>query len=276
MFSDLRKIGRFSLLTAAAALAGFTAPANATTLYSNDFNTFKGGFSNPPSSGRLDSNDWRLTGLASPDMNFGATGPAYNQNDYNRNNGLGGTPTGHVSGGGFYAYNVATNNNAFGFKQFLAPPPNDYLDELVPGTVTLRVANTTGSTLNALSIAYDILAYDDGGKASSVQLAWSNDDSTYHNLPLLDFATTQALTDNNPASWVSTPFSANITTGLSVAPGDFFYLKWTLADATVGPSGSNFDEVAFDNLTVETIAIPEPATLALLAVGSLALTRRRR
>ena len=78
-----------------------------------------------------------------------------------------------------------------------------------------------------------------------------------------------ALNGNDAANQVSL---SHTITGVNLAPGEEIWLRW----ANLRETANNGTYLGIDDLTVT--AIPEPGTLALVAIalGSLALFRRRR
>ncbi len=74
---------------------------------------------------------------------------------------------------------------------------------------------------------------------------------------------------NYPQNW--TQFSATIS-GLSGATSGRFAFNYNVPDA--GPTGTNSNFIGIDDVSYD--AVPEPATMAALAMGTLALLRRRK
>ncbi|NET89760.1 MAG: hypothetical protein F6K45_16985 [Kamptonema sp. SIO1D9] len=126
--------------------------------------------------------------------------------------------------------------------------------------------NNTGNTINNLAISYDIFAYNDQPRANSLNFSYSSDDSSYTNVPLLDFTSTEAA---GTPSWISNPRSTTINS-LSLTSGNFFYLRWTGDD--VSGAGSR-DEFALDNISITATGAATPVPfefspgLGLLILG---------
>ncbi|MBZ8181342.1 PFE-CTERM domain-containing protein [Oscillatoria salina] len=216
-----------------------------------NFNSFNGsGFSPNPTAGQLDSDDWAITGLSDGNLTYGGTGTT---GDFAR-----GTSTGGVTTGGIYAFDVGGGNIALGIQPVGA--------DFTPGTITLRLENNTGNTINNLAISYDIFAYNDQPRANSLNFSYSSDDSSYTNVPLLDFTSTEAA---GTPSWISNPRSTTINS-LSLTSGNFFYLRWTGDD--VSGAGSR-DEFALDNISITATGAATPVPfefspgLGLLILG---------
>jgi hypothetical protein len=161
--------------------------------------------------------------------------------DYTR-----GSSNGGVSTGGVYAFNTTTGNASLGFQ----PGGSDW----APGTVTLKIQNQTGALINAIDMAYKLYVLNDQGRSSSFNCSWSTDNTNFTDLVSLNY-TSPATADAAPA-WNLNERSATIS-NLSIAPGAFFYLRWSGADA--GGTGTR-DEFALDDIAV-TLISSSPVTL---------------
>jgi hypothetical protein len=191
-----------------------------------DFAGFEGtGFSPSPSTGQLNSNTWAVSGMSEGDLPFGGE---ITTGDFAR-----GTTSGLVTTGGIYAVDI------LGDQALMVQPTSD---DFTPGTITLKLENNTGTTITQLDIAYDIYVLNDQGRANSFLFSHSSDDVTYTPVPELDYTSPEAA-DFSP---YSETMSYSIT-GLSIADGELFYIRWTGDD--VSGSGSR-DEFALDNIYV--------------------------
>ncbi|MGK7888501.1 MAG: Hint domain-containing protein [Leptolyngbyaceae cyanobacterium] len=227
-------------------------------LINENFQQFDGsGFAPNPSTGQLDSNLWRITGLSDGEGVFGST---HDSGDFAR----GIEPNGGSSTGGVYAFKVGDN-----FILGIQPDESDF----TPGAITLKLTNTTGSTLTTLSVAYDIFHNNNEERSSSLNFAYSiGDESNYLNVSDLAFATLEA-SDSLEFQSVS---RATTITNLSLAPGANLYLQWQSDDV----SGSNSrDEIGIDNVVVEcflagTRILSDRGLIPVedLAIGDLVLT----
>ncbi|MBP6575080.1 MAG: lamin tail domain-containing protein, partial [Flavobacteriales bacterium] len=189
------------------------------------------GFEGTPATGRLDSDGWAATGWSNGALAFGGTQTTANT-DYTR----GTTPNAQTTGG-FYAFtNANIGSSSFGIQ----PGGGDW----APGTLTLRAQNNTGVTITDVDVAYELWVRNDQGRSNSFNFSWSTDDVLYTPVGALDFTSTATL------DALGFQLNTRITTiaGQSIAPGAFFYLRWSGAD--VGGSGSR-DEFALDDITVE-------------------------
>lgn len=196
-----------------------------------DFTGFTGsGFSPTPAAGQLNSNNWAIKGFSDPDLAFGGTRTT---GDHAR-----GTTAGGVSSGGVY-----NNNGSSTDKIWLQPTGSDF----VPGSMTARFQNNTGAAIIEISPSYLIYFLNDQGRANSLNFSWSTDDVTYTSVAALDFTTPVA------ASGGLTSVSRSTTiTGLNIADGAFFYIKWSGND--VSGSGSR-DEYGVDDITLNVTTV---------------------
>ncbi len=210
------------------------------------------GFQSTPTAGQLDSDAWAVTGWSDGSLAFGGTQTA---GDYAR--GL--DNSGGVTAGGFYSFTNATLTRTLGIQ----PGGSDW----APGTLTLRMTNQTGSTITQLDIAYEVWVNNDQGRSSSLNFSFSADNSAYTAVGALDLTSTVAA----DALGFQLNNRSTSLTGLSIADGAQYYIRWSGAD--VGGSGSR-DEFALDDISIT--AVPEPTTFALLGIAAAVLIRRRR
>ncbi|MEX0642810.1 MAG: hypothetical protein WD468_08930 [Pirellulales bacterium] len=225
------------------------------------------GFNSTPTAGQLDSDTWAMNGTgAGGGMATLAFGDLRASGVYNK-----GSSTGGVSSNGFYAFNVGGGNVAFGVQ-----PGSGTFN---PGTLTLRVKNTTGSTLADWSVAYDIFAWNDGGRSTSIKFMYSTSDSTGIGANTL-YTAVSALDYSSPEAFIGTGWSAatpkSTQIPVAVPNNGFLYLRWAFAD--VSGSGT-YDEFALDNISVGVAAVPEPGAVLfgglVIAMIGLAVGFRR-
>jgi hypothetical protein len=113
-----------------------------------------------------------------------------------------------------------------------------------PGSLTLRITNNTGITLNELVIAYNIRAFNDQGRANKVEFWYSstNAASSYSEHTASEFTSTET------ASSTFETASRSITlSGLSVTNGSSYFIRWFFDD--VSGSGSR-DEFFLDDISI--------------------------
>ncbi|MBG7610990.1 hypothetical protein IU405_01875, partial [Polaribacter sp. BAL334] len=187
------------------------------------------GFATSPSAGQLDGNAWRTTGFG----NNQAFDASCNTADCGR-----GTSATSTSGG-VYAFEVSTGDFAFG----VTPAGSDF----TPGDITLKVVNNTGATVTSMTVSYEVWVLNSQARSNSFNFAHSSDDSSYTNVTALDFTSTEA---SDAAGWVRTDRTTTIT-GLNLANGATYYLRWNGDD--VGGGGSR-DRFAVDDITVNMTA----------------------
>lgn len=184
------------------------------------------GFSSTPLVGQVNSNTFKVTGLSDGDLEFGDEGTS---GDYAR-----GSSSGGVTSGGFYAFEVGTGDHALGVQ----PTGSDW----TPGSIVMQFKNTTGSTITDLDVTYDIYVLNNGDRANSFDFSHSADDMAYTSgITFLS----PAMSDASP-TWDATTQNIMLT-GLSIADGATYYLRWDGAD--VNGSGSR-DEIALDNISL--------------------------
>jgi len=203
--------------------------ANGPIPFSENFDTFTGdGFDTNPVAGQLDSDLWRVTGFSDGDGTFGGI---HTTGDWAR-----GPSSGGVGTGGVYAFDVGSGNIILGAQSGGT--------DFTPGDIVLRLQNNTGSTVTQLNVSYDLWYLNDRPRANLLNLSYSFDDVTYTPIPALDFTTPEPA-DALPV-WQSASRSTTLT-GLNIASGASFYLKWTGDD--VSGAGAR-DEYGLDNVQV--------------------------
>lgn len=214
------------------------------------------GFQSSPASGQLDSDAWAATGWSDGALSFGGTRVTAST-DYTRGNATSAQTT-----GGFYSFGTTDR------QLMIQPGGSDW----APGTLTLRVQNTTGSTASYWRFAYDLFVRNDQSRASSFNFSYSTDNTTYVTTGLLSplfTYTSTAAADASPA-WnkLGTPTNTVVA---AVPNNGFLYLRWSGADVS---GGGSRDEFGLDNISVT--AVPEPSITLLGGLGLLGLLRRRR
>lgn len=188
------------------------------------------GLSPIPSGGQLNSNAWAITGLTGDtSLTFGEESPEETAFDN-------GVSDGGEDDGGLYAFQVAPNNTAFGIQPTV--------DDFNPGTVTLKIQNTTGATISSFSIGYKVYVYNDQASSTSFNFSHSSSASgTYSPVNNLNF-TSPTTADLSPGWKVH--YRVVTITGISLSTNNYYYLKWTGTNTGAAP----FDEIALDDITV--------------------------
>ncbi len=201
------------------------------------------GFSpNPVVAGRLNSNAWAVTGWSDGALTFGGT---MTTGDYAR----GAVSTAQATGG-IYAFTGAPQS-ASNPCLMIQPGGSDW----APGTISLRIENTGTTNITQFTISYNIYNRNDQPRSNTFNFSYSSDHVTYTPIPALDFASPVAA---DASGWVlvgSAPSRSTTITGLSIAPGAFYYIRWSGADN--GGSGSR-DEFGLDDISIEATFAPPP------------------
>ncbi|HNM25263.1 MAG TPA: hypothetical protein PKL15_07530, partial [Saprospiraceae bacterium] len=194
------------------------------------------GFSpDPTTAGRLNSNAWATTGWSDGALAFGGTNTT---GDHAR----GSVSTAQTTGG-FYAFTGTLPQSVTNPCLMIQPGGSDW----APGTLTLRIENTGTTNITQLVVSYNIFVRNDQGRANSFNFSHSADNVTYTPVAALDYTSTQIA---DALGWVlvgSPPSRSTTITGLSIAPGSFYYIRWSGAD--VSGSGSR-DEFGLDDIAI--------------------------
>jgi len=197
-----------------------------------DFNTFTGtGFNPNPAAGQLDSDNWSITGFSDGKLEFGGT---IETGDYAK-----GSSTGGVTSGGIYAFEVATGNFTLGVQ----PTSTDFS----PGSITLKIQNTSGTLMNQLTVSYDLFVNNVGTGTDTR----SNIFYFSHGTDTAALAADSSLNYLSPGAadalgWVANARSI-VLTGLAIADNGIYFLRWSSDDR--GGAGAR-DEFALDNISV--------------------------
>lgn len=200
------------------------------------------GFQPTPTAGQLDSDAWAVTGWSDGALAFGGTRTTAST-DYTR-----GAIGAAITAGGFYAYTGSPGSAAN--PSFLIQPGGS---DFAPGTLTLRMKNDSATTITQFVISYNIFVRNDQGRANSFNFSYSTDDSTYTPVAALNYTTPEALDALGYVQVGSSPSRSTTITGLTIAPGAFFYIRWSSAD--VSGAGSR-DEIALDDIAVTPTLAP--------------------
>ena len=118
------------------------------------------GFKPTPDLGQLDADAWKVGGVDAAAGGFGAdtTGLAkFTQ----------GTSSGVESGGGLYAFDDGPGGVIDG-RSFGVQPIGSVWTE---GTLTLKIENATGVTLDRLEVSYTVLVLNNEGRANSLSFS---------------------------------------------------------------------------------------------------------
>lgn len=203
-----------------------------------------GGFNAAPSATQLHSKVWNFSGFS----DFFKPGQSNTGNDFGRGTTTPGVPV----TGGIYGCTHTTGNQSL----WIQPSTNDFSGPN-GGTMNLQICNNSGSSITTLNINYDLLVYNDRDRANSFNFFYSTNGSTFIQVGALDY--TSPSTASGTPEVVTVPRSTTLT-GLSIANGAMFYLRWFGNDVSgVGER----DEFGLDNLVVSL-----PGTCNITGVSS--------
>lgn len=212
------------------------------------------GFSaNPTIAGRLNSNAWDIRGF-----DFGTLGFGGNQtvDDFGR-----GQITNPVLTGGLYAYTELPGtvaNPAF----MIQPTATDFN----PGAVVLRLRNNGTTNMTQLAVSYNLFLRNDEGRSNSFNFSHSPDDIVYEAETTLDYASPET---PDAFQWTQvdvTPSRSIIITGINVAPGGYYYLRWTSQD--ISGTGDR-DEFGLDDIVISATYGPPAAEINVKGVSGV-------
>lgn len=116
-----------------------------------------------------------------------------------------------------------------------------------PGSLTLRVNNSTGSTYNRLIISYRVLCINNGPRANRIGFFHSGDNTanSYTEITNANYVSTESSTPVTRDSVIRS-FTIDIPSGVN--NGSSYFLRWFLDD--VSGSG-NRDKFFLDDITVQ-------------------------
>jgi hypothetical protein len=193
--------------------------------------------------------------------------------------------TGSLNTGSYYSFgSLGSSDRALGTL------PSDGITSAGAGALRLgaRFVNNTGQNIGGFTFSYDGEQWRNAGITNinnqfTVSYAVfapglaTLANSTYTALAAANFntifdgtgtATGVALDGNLAANRIAG--LGDTVTGLSVAPGDEIWIRWSDANSTSADISIGIDDFSI------TFEVPEPSSLALLALGVAAIVRRRR
>ena len=216
--------------------------------------------SNPTTAGRLNSNAWALTGWSNGALAFGGT-QATSNTDYTR-----GSTSVAVTTAGIYAY-TGSPSSVSNPALLIQPGGSDF----APGTLTLRIFNAGSTNITGLSISYNLYIRNDQSRSSSFNFLHSSDNTTYTSVLSLDYASPA---DTDVSGWVlvggSAPSRSTSISGITVAAGAYYYIRWSSADVT-GSGGR--DEIGLDDISISatfasSVTVPAAPTISSITPGN--------
>jgi hypothetical protein len=194
-----------------------------------DFTGFDAsGFDPEPAAGQLDSDDWAVVLAAGVELGYGEMANSLVNTPF-----AGGKEIMTVlvgDEGGIYYYDTGTVNGTA-----MAINPKGVFK---PGTITLKVTNNTGGTLNGLDLGYEVYFYNGSAvKEASLMFSYSMDGQSY--IPVAGTLETSLTT----GVWSMAGVQASLT-GLSMAQGEDIHLRF-------GGNSAHKDEyIALDNIAM--------------------------
>jgi len=225
---------------------------------------------NPTTAGRLNSNAWATTGFSDGSLAYGGTNTA---GDHAR-----GATAVSVTTGGIYAF-TGSPGSAANPSLMIQPSAADF----TLGTLTLRVQNNGTTNISQIDLSYNIYINNDQAFSNSFNFTYSSDKFPYTPVGALDYSSAAAA---DALGWVivgTAPSRSTTITGLSVAPGGYFYIRWTGDDVTGSGSRDEFglDDISFtatfalaNTITTGTVSTPPfvLANCAATATGTVDFT----
>ena len=209
-----------------------------TSIGTNPSTAYTGaGFSpNPTVAGRLNSNAWQVSGWDSVtgQLPFGGTQTV---DDYAR-----GSVSSSVTVGGMYAF-TDFPNTVSNPCLMIQPGASDF----APGSITLKIINNGTTNITQLAVSYNILVRNDQESSSSLTFSHSLNNVAFVQVPALDYASP---TTSDAFQWGNvglSPSRSTTITGLNIAPGGLYYIRWSSNDILV--SGDR-DEIGIDDIQI--------------------------
>lgn len=176
---------------------------------------------------------------------------------------IGNSPT----AGGRYNWGQSTTDRSIGFMT-----SSGYAS---PNSILLDVRNSTGSTINTLSLSFDYERYRINTAAASISFFYSTDGTNWTAATAGDSgALSTGASSYGFSTLISTHTQSVTLSSLNLSSGSDIYFRWNF-----NTTGSNSQGLGLDNFSITASAIPEPSTYAAI-LGALSfgyiLVRRRR
>ena len=204
----------------------------------------------PIIAGRLNSNAWSFWGWSDGSLLFGGSRIAVST-DYTR-----GSTSNAVSTGGIYSFTgfPASVSNPI---LVLQPGGADW----APGTMTLKIKNGGAVMIQSLTIQYDLYVRNDQSRSSSFLFSHGTNDINYSAAPSLNYFSPAAADAAGLVHIGGAPSRDLTISGLAIAPGAYYYLRWSSED--VSGSGSR-DEFGIDNIMISAGFAQAPLPVSLI------------
>ena len=140
----------------------------------------------------------------------------------------------------------------------------------------LMLTNNTGQAITQLDLSFDYEKFRTGTRAFNMAFFHGANGTTWTQ----NAGGAQSYPADGTNAGLATPTTISKSfslTGLNVANGSSYYLRWGLSGTGMGTI-SDGQAIGLDNLSITSVAVPEPATVLLLGmvggVMGLALTAR--
>jgi hypothetical protein len=145
-----------------------------------------------------------------------------------------------------------------------------------PRSILFAFTNDTGLAITDIELDWDYEQYRSGTREFNFSLFASDTDGTWGTAIVAGGQNYAAEANNTTVFNPPSSIAKGVTlSGLNIANGSTYYLRWDLA----GVGGStNGKALGIDNFSMNLTLIPEPASAGLLtmALGALLVARRRR
>jgi hypothetical protein len=138
---------------------------------------------------------------------------------------------------GCYAWDLGDGDHALGCQ------PSS--SEFVPGFFVLRVRNLGPRPAQAVTLAYEVVCYNDQDRSSSLEPGYRVAQGDYVDLPDLLFVSPETA-DTSPV-WSNAVCSCRIVLPRLLRAGDYLWVRWKIDD--VGGSGYR-DQLGINKCTV--------------------------
>lgn len=166
--------------------------------------------------------------------------------------------SGSPTAGGRYNWGQSSTDRALGFmtSSGFASPNN----------ILAHFSNTTGSTIDQLSLSFDYERYRINTSAASISFFHSTDGASWTPASAGDSGAFSTGDSSYGFTTLVSSVAKSITlSSLNLSPGSSLYLRWNFST-----NGSNSQGLGLDNFSLTASAVPEPSTYAAIA-GAVAL-----
>lgn len=211
-----------------------------TTVGSNPSTAYTGaGFApNTTSSGQLNSNAWSSLAATSTSFTFGGTGTGiFARSSTNV----------AVTTGGIYAFTGTSGSfvNSVSNPALLVQPSGPAFSTSGGGYIVLKIQNNGTTNITSFDFDYDLWVRNDQAGSTNFNGQYSSDNISYSSPVSLGY--TSPSTASGASIFRATGATLMSNNTLTVAPGDFFYVRWKIQDAVA----TTRDEFFLDNIHIK-------------------------